>query len=276
MSERTSPTYIVKGRHGEVMVEGDAATVRRWLDEARITSKEEMRRKGVVLYEDDVAWAVLAAFPEFAGPSAFAAVSRRARVARWCLGAAIIIALFGLAGLWFSQGYPRYDASRQIEAARVAQVAAERAAVVSRGAELQSKAAEESARRAQAQAEGRLAAGAVAYQGLSKDFENFRRRLPVHVDWSDAFFGKYKVMKVHNLSAEPLDLLVSVWLADGTQTKRQYAMKLAPYGEGGFIQETGRGERVSYEFSPGEVAELTDVGQGKKEQCLPARFACPR
>ena len=91
-----------------------------------------------------------------AGPSAFAAVSQRARVANWCLGAAIILTLVALAGLWFAQGYPRYDASRQIEAARVAQIAAERAADASRAAELRSKVAEESARLGQAQPEARL------------------------------------------------------------------------------------------------------------------------
>ena len=276
MSERNGPTYVVKGRHGDVMVEGDAATVRKWLDEARITSRAEMRRKGIVLYEEDTAWAVLDAFPEFAGPSAFAAVSQRARVAKWCLGAAIILTLVALAGLWFAQGYPRYDASRQIEAARVAQVAAERAAEASRAAELRSKAAEESARRDQAQADARLKAGSAAYQRLSNDFDGYRRRLPVYVVWGEAFFGSYKVMKVHNLSSDPVELLVSVWRVDGTQTKWQYPMKLAPYGEAGFIQETGRRERVSHEFTPGEAAELTDVGQGKKEQYLPAKFVCPR
>lgn len=258
------------------MVEGDAATVRKWLEEARITSKAEMRRTGIVLYEDDVAWAVLDAFPEFTGPSAFAAVSQRARVAKWCLGAAIILTLVALAGLWFAQGYPRYDASRQIEAARVAQVAAERAAEASRAAELRSKAAEESARRDQAQADARLKAGSAAYQRLSNDFDGYRRRLPVYVVWGEAFFGSYKVMKVHNLSSDPVELLVSVWREDGTQTKWQYPMKLAPYGEAGFIQETGRRERVSHEFTPGEAAELTDVGQGKKEQYLPAKFVCPK
>jgi hypothetical protein len=144
MAERGAPTYVVKGRHGAVLVEGDAATVRKWLAEERISSKAEMRRRGVLLYEDDEAWAVLEAFPEFAGPFAFDVVRRRARLAFWLLIFAAVLAAIGLGGLWVTQGYPRYDASQQIAKAKEAQGAAEAAAVSSRKAELQARNSETS------------------------------------------------------------------------------------------------------------------------------------
>jgi hypothetical protein len=276
MAARGTPTYIVKGRQGDVLVEGDAAAVRKWLTEERITSKAEMRRRGVLLYEDDEAWAILEAFPEFAGPSAFEAVSRRARLGNWALAAAAVLALIGLGLLWISQGYPRYDASRQIEAAKEAQSSAEAAAAASRKAALQAQAAEFSAREAQARAEEQARTTANSQRRLIGEFEAYRRRLPVYVEWREAVFGKYSVMTVHNLSSEPLDLLVSVWGKDGVQTRRQFPMKVAPYAQAGFKQETGRGETVSHEFAPGEVAELTDVGQAKQEQYRPSKFTCPR
>jgi hypothetical protein len=276
MAERGAPTYIIKGRQGDVLVEGDAATVHKWLTEERITSKAEMRRRGVLLYEDDQAWAILEAFPEFAGPSAFAAVRRRARLGNWALAAAAVLALLGLGLVWISQGYPRYDASRQIEAAKEAQSSAVAAAAVSRKAALQAQAAEFSAREAQARAEEQARTAANAQRRLIGEFEAYRRRLPVHVEWREAVFGKYSVMTVHNLSSEPLDLLVSVWGKDGIQTRRQFPMQMAPYGQAGYRQETGRGETVSHEFTPGEVAELTDVGQDKREQYRPSKFTCPR
>jgi len=276
MAERGAPTYIVKGRQGDVLVEGDAASVRKWLTEERITSKAEMRRRGLLLYEDDEAWAVLEAFPELAGPSAFEAVRRRARLGNWALAAAAVLLVIGLGLLWVSQGYPRYDASRQVEAAKEAQSSAEAAAATSRKATLQAQAAEITAREAQARAEEQARTTVNSQRRLIGEFEAYRRRLPVYVEWREAVFGKYSVMTVHNLSSEPLDLLVSVWGKDGMQTRRQFPLQIAPYGQAGFKQETGRGETVSREFAPGEVAELTDVGQGKREQYNPSKFTCPR
>jgi hypothetical protein len=276
MAERGAPTYVVKGRHGAVLVEGDAATVRKWLAEERINSKAEMRRRGVLLYEDDEAWAVLEAFPEFAGPSAFDVVRRRARLAFWLLIFAAVLAAIGLGGLWVTQGYPRYDASQQIAKAKEAQGSAEAAALSSRKAELQARNSETQSREAQARAEEQTRTVANAHRRLIGDFEAYRRRLPVYVEWREAVFGKYMVMTVHNLSSESLDLLVSVWGKDGIQTRWQFPMKIAPYGQAAFKQETGRGETVSHEFAPGEVAELTDVGQAKQEQYRPSKFTCPR
>jgi hypothetical protein len=64
-----APTYLIKSRSGEVLIQGTAEQVAGWVKEQRVSDKDEFQRQGWLLYEKDDAWSVIESFPELYGPS---------------------------------------------------------------------------------------------------------------------------------------------------------------------------------------------------------------
>ena len=86
------PVYLLKSRSGDTLIQGTAEQLAVWFKDQRITSKDELSRKGWVLYENDQAWALLEAFPEISGPSAHARLRLRQQRNLWILAGAHVVA----------------------------------------------------------------------------------------------------------------------------------------------------------------------------------------
>jgi hypothetical protein len=91
-----APIYQIKSRSGDTLIQGTAEQVSLWIKERRVGDKDELKRLGWVIYEKDEAWALIAAFPEFSGPSAHEAVRKIRRQNFWILAAALALSVLGL------------------------------------------------------------------------------------------------------------------------------------------------------------------------------------
>lgn len=283
------PVYLIKSRSGETLIHGTAEQVAAWFKDQRITSKDELSRKGWVLYENDQAWAHLVAFPEISGPSAHA----RLRLLRlrnlWILAAASLFGALGLVLITLAQLLPAYDASRQIadsaEIARQAEAKEKQAVEAMTTAEATTKSAreEEELQRKNAQAAAQKLADQVSknaqlagvINGLEAQLDRIQKTMPIVVRWRESLINKDQVVVVSNASTVPLKLLVSIYDQNGVQTKKQYGLILAPVGLNGSVKESGLGESIAHYFKKGETVEFTDVDKGKSDRFNPVRRSAP-
>ncbi len=272
-----APTYLVKSRSGEVLIQGTAEQISDWVKEKRVTDRDEFQRQGWLLYEKDDAWSVIESFPELYGPSGWVRLRRLRRRNYLVLVAALMVALIGFILISASQLMPAYDASRRIaaskdmeeaadlrsKAAKAAQVRAEEDAVISskNAAEDRVKAEQAQARLVAEIAKTRQAELRVA--ALIGQLDDMKKTMPIVVRWRESLINSKQVLVVSNTSDSPVRLLVSVYDVNGVQTKLQYPMNLAPVGLPGSTRESGVGESVGHYFLSGESAEFTDVDGSK-------------
>lgn len=283
------PVYLLKSRSGDTLIQGTAEQLAVWFKDQRITSKDELSRKGWVLYENDQAWALLEAFPEISGPSAHARLRQLRQRNLWILAGAGCLAALGLMLITFAQLLPAYDASRQIaasaESAHQAEVKEKQAYEAKASAEANMKSAQEAAevQRTNAQAAAQKLAEqetknlqlAGVINGLEAQLDRIRKTMPIVVRWRESLINKDQVVVVSNTSTMPLKLLVSIYDQNGVQTKKQFGMILAPVGLNGSVKESGLGEAISHYFKKGEAVEFTDVDKGKIDRFNPVKSSAP-
>lgn len=283
------PVYLLKSRSGDTLIQGTAEQLAVWFKDQRITSKDELSRKGWVLYENDQAWALLEAFPEISGPSAHARLRQLRQRNLWILAGAGFLAALGLMLITFAQLLPAYDASRQIaasaESAHQAEVKEKQAYEAKASAEANMKSAQEAAevQRTNAQAAAQKLAEqetknlqlAGVINGLEAQLDRIRKTMPIVVRWRESLINKDQVVVVSNTSTMPLKLLVSIYDQNGVQTKKQFGMILAPVGLNGSVKESGLGEAISHYFKKGEAVEFTDVDKGKIDRFNPVKSSAP-
>lgn len=283
------PVYQIKSRSGETLIHGTAEQVAAWFKDQRITSKDELSRKGWVLYENDQAWALLEAFPEISGPSAHARLRLRQQRNLWILAGSSLLAALGLLLIASAQLLPAYDASRQIaesaEAARQAELKETQAVAAKQRAQEITKSAQEEAedhkRKAQVAAQklaeqvGKSAQLLGVVNGLEAQLERIHKTMPIVVRWRESLINKNQVVVVANTSNETLKLLVSVYDQAGIQTKKQYGLILEPVGLNGSVKESGLGESIAHYFKEGETVEFTYVEKGKSDRFNPVKCSSP-
>lgn len=283
------PVYLLKSRSGETLIQGTAEQLAGWFKDQRITSKDELSRKGWVLYENDQAWAHLEAFPEISGPSAHASLRRRQQRNLWILAGASLLAALGLVLIASAQLLPAYDASRQIaesaEAARQAELKEMQAVAAKQRAEAITKSAREETedhkQKAQEAAQkladqvGKNAQLLGVVNGLEAQLERIRKTMPIVVRWRESLINKNQVVVVANTSNQTLKLLVSVYDQGGMQTKKQYGLILDPVGLGGSVKESGLGESIAHYFKKGETVEFSYVEKGMSDRFYPVKSTAP-
>ena len=283
------PVYLLKSRSGETLIQGTAEQLAVWFKDQRITSKDELSRKGWVLYENDQAWAQLEAFPEISGPSAHAHLRRRQQRNLWILAGASLLAALGLVLIASAQLLPAYDASRQIaesaEAARQAELKELQAVAAKQRAEAITKSAREETedhkQKAQEAAQklaeqvGKNAQLLGVVNGLEAQLERIRKTMPIVVRWRESLINKNQVVVVANTSNQTLKLLVSVYDQDGVQTKKQYGLILDPVGLGGSVKESGLGESIAHYFKKGETVEFSYVEKGMSDRFYAVKSTAP-
>lgn len=271
------PTYLIKSRSGEVLIQGTAEQVAGWIKEQRISDKDEFQRQGWLLYEKDDAWSVIESFPELYGPSGWVRLKVLRKRNFLILAAAFLVALIGLILISASQILPAYDASRRIAASKASEEAADLRSHDAKAAQGRAEQAATAAAKSAAddrertrQAETRLEAEmAKTFEAerratsLLQDLDVIKKTMPIVVRWRESLINDKQVVVVSNSSSKPLKLLVSVYDENGVQTKLQYPLNLAPVGLSGSTQESGLGETVKHYFKKGEQVELTDVDAGK-------------
>lgn len=276
------PTYLIKSRSGETLIQGAPHQVSEWIKERRITTNDELKRQGWVLYEKDEAWAAISAFPEFSGPSAHAHLLAMRRQNLWILSAAVVFILLGLILIAVNFLMPAYDASKRIEASMDAQ---RNAVIRMQEASEVAKAAEAEALRQKAiasRAEENLGAQVKEVRavraelaGLHSRLESIKTTMPIVVRWRESLINSDQVVAISNTSDNPLKLLVSIYDANGVQTKRQFSLTLEPAGLTGSTKESGVGESIKHYFKKGESVEFTDVDAGKDFRYRPVRIVSP-
>lgn len=277
-----APIYQIKSRSGDTLIQGTAEQVALWIKERRVGDKDELKRLGWVIYEKDEAWAVIAAFPEFSGPSAHEAARKLRRQNFWILAAALVVGVLGFILISVSLLLPAYDASQRIEASEEAQ---RQAVVAKQKAEAEAKASAERAalaKEAELQAQANLEeqvkrtalVQAEAWK-LGARLEQIKATMPVVVRWRESLLNKDKFVMITNTSDKSIKLLVSIYDAKGVQTKKQFPLTLEPAGLLGSTKESGVGEVIKHYFKKGESVELTDVDAGKEDRFTSVRIACP-
>jgi hypothetical protein len=277
-----SPTYLIKSRSGEVLIQGTADQVETWVKDRRISDKDELKRLGWAVYEKDEAWAVICAFPEFSGPSAHEALRKMRRQNFWILTSALLFCILGFSLICVNFLLPAYDAGQQIEAsednARKALTQARQAVEARREFEVTAKAAVAQADEAHARLEAHLKKTAEVQAEKSKlndRLDQIRKTMPILVRWRESYLNNgRKVFSVTNTSEAPLKLLVSVYDVKGVQTRDQYPLTLAPAGLSDSTKESGVGEVVKHYFMQGEAVEFTDVDAAKDFRFNPIKFPC--
>jgi hypothetical protein len=268
------PIYQIRNKSGEVLIQGSAAQVAAWVKEKRVTEAHELQRQGWQLYEQDLAWSTLEAFPELSGPTGWARLKRLKRRNFWLLLSGLTLAAVGVGMIAMSQWLPAYDASQRIAASKAAEAKALRdAQVASARAETdRAKAAaaetksEEAARKAD-----QLSAEATA---LKDKIDKMEKAMPVVIRWRESLLSSKRVLIVVNTSDRPLRLLVSVYNDLGQQTTKQYPLNLKPVGFAGSEEQSGVGGAVAHYFVPGESVELTDVDTSRSFRYSPKKVKC--
>lgn len=284
-----TPTYLIKSRSGEVLIQGTAEQVAGWVQEKRVSDKDEFQRQGWLLYEKDDAWSVIESFPELYGPSGWARLKVLRRRNNLVLGGAFLVAAIGLILISVSQFLPAYDASRQIAASKESEDAANLRSQAARNAqataEQVAKTAVEAAsleREKAAFAEAQLkveisktrdAQSQVAK--LEKRLDEIKKSMPIVVRWRESLINSDQVLFVSNSSVNPVKLLVSIYNANGVQTTKQYPLNLEPVGVFGSTKESGMGGAVKHYFKKGEGVEFTDVDAGKEFRYTPRKYISP-
>lgn len=275
-----SPAYLIKSRSGETLIQGTAEQVSAWLKEKRITDKDELKRIGWQVYENDEAWAALEAFPELTGPSAHAQLHVKRKQNSWILAAAAFVGLLGVMLILSNQLLPAYDASQRIadsaESERQALTAKLKAEADAKDATEQAGKAREAMAKAENDLREQLRRTEIFQAEVSKlniRIDQIKKTMPIVVRWRQSLiFNKDQVLVVTNTADEVTRLLVSIYDADGVQTNKQFPMTLAPAGLPGSTKESGVGETVKHYFEKGESAEFTDVDTGKDFRYTPVKY----
>lgn len=275
-----SPAYLIKSRSGETLIQGTAEQVSAWLKEKRITDKDELKRIGWQVYENDEAWAALEAFPELTGPSAHAQLHVKRKQNSWILAAAAFVGLLGVMLILSNQLLPAYDASQRIadsaESERQALTAKLKAEADAKDATEQACKAREAMAKAENDLREQLRRTEIFQAEVSKlniRIDQIKKTMPIVVRWRQSLvFNKDQVLVVTNTADEVTRLLVSIYDADGVQTDKQFPMTLAPAGLPGSTKESGVGETVKHYFKKGESAEFTDVDTGKDFRYTPVKY----
>ncbi len=284
-----SPIYLIKSRSGETLIQGTAEQIAAWKKERRVNDKDELKRQGWLLYENDEAWSVIEAFPEISGPSAHAFICKKRKHNLWLFAGACSVALLGFILILVNQLMPAYDASRRIQASADSEA---KAVGVAREAVLSKQKAESAASAALAQAEAekelarkvmdelqqqvkRTGEAKAEASLLSAKLEEIKLTMPVAIRWRESLLNNDQVVCITNTSGMPLKLLASVYNAAGVQTRNQYSLTLEPAGLPGSTKESGVGESVKYYFKQGESLELTDVDDAKNYRFKAIRKTCP-
>lgn len=259
------------------MIQGSAEQVMGWVKERRVSDKDELKRLGWVIYEKDEAWAIISAFPELSGPSAHAILRAIRKQNLWILSGAVAFGLLGFILISFNFLMPAYDASKRVEASIDAE---RRAAVRAQEAVASKEKSDEAAKSALAEAERQKGLALMAeanlsaqvrqtrsaraeVSGLEARLEAIKTTMPVVVRWRDSLINADKVVVISNASGADLRLLVSIYDASGSQTKKQFSVTLASAGLAGSTKESGIGESIKHYFQKGESIEITDVDARK-------------
>lgn len=276
------PTYLIKSRSGETLIQGTPHQVSEWIKERRITTNDELKRQGWVLYEKDEAWAAISAFPEFSGPSAHAHLLAMRRQNLWILSAAVVFILLGLILIAVNFLMPAYDASKRIEASmdaeRNAVIRMQEASEVAKAAEAEAVRQKAIASRAEESLGAQVKevrAVRAELAGLHSRLESIKTTMPIVVRWRESLINSDQVVAISNTSDNPLKLLVSIYDANGVQTKRQFSLTLEPAGLTGSTKESGVGESIKHYFKKGESVEFTDVDAVKDFRYRPVRIVSP-
>lgn len=284
-----TPTYLIKSRSGEVLIQGTAEQVAGWVKEQRVSDKDEFQRQGWLLYEMDDAWSVIQSFPELYGPSGWVRLKSLRRRNNLALGAAVLVASIGLVLISASQLMPAYDASQRIAASKASEEAANVRSLEAKSAkeraEQVAKAAVETAGFEQEKAkvaEANLVAQVVKTRDaesqvkvLEKRLDDIKKNMPIVVRWRESLINSDQVLVVTNTSEKPIKLLVSVYNAQGMQTTGQYSLTLSPVGTSGSTKESGIGEMVRHYFKKGQAAEFTDVDLSKDYRFTARKYLAP-
>lgn len=268
------PVYQIRNKAGEVLIQGSAEQLAVWVKEKRVTEAHELQRQGWKLYEQDLAWGTLEAFPELSGPTGWARLKQLKRRNLWLLLAGVTLTLAGFVIIAWSHWLPAYDASQRIAASqsaetaalRSAETAAERAAIDRRKAVAAEAKSEFAAQRAEQLS--------VESTVLKDQLDKVQKVMPVVIRWRESLLNSKRVLIVVNTSDQSLRLLVSVYDINGRQTKQQYPLNLDPVAKPGFVQESGVGEYVKHYFSTGESVELTDVDTSRSFRYSPKKVKC--
>lgn len=272
-----APTYLIKSRSGELLIQGTAEQVAGWVKEQRVSDKDEFQRQGWLLYEKDDAWSVIESFPELYGPTGWVRIQVLRRRNYLILGMACLFALIGLSLITVNQLMPAYDASQRIAASKAAEAEADlrsQAAKTAQGkAEADAAASaqrasvdRDKAKQAEARLETEIGKTKQAEQNvarLRKDLDTIKKTMPIVVRWRGSLISPDRVLQVINTSDNKVKLLVSVYDANGVQTKMQYSLTLEPVGADGSIKESGIYESVRHYFKTDELVEFTDVDDSK-------------
>jgi hypothetical protein len=274
-----APTYLIKSRSGDTLIQGTAEQVKAWFKEQRITDKDALRRVGWLVYENDEAWAALESFPELSGPSAHTKLQAKRKMNWWILAAAGFVGLLGLMLILTNQLLPAYDASQRIAVS----AESERQALAAKlKAEADAKDATEQAgkaREAMAKAENTLREQLnrtekfqAEVSKLNVRMDQIKKTMPIIVRWRESLINQDQVLVVTNTSDKATKLLVSIYDAEGVQTNKQFPMTLEPAGLPGSTRESGVGETVKHYFKKGESAEFTDVDAEKDFRYSPVKY----
>lgn len=284
-----APTYLIKSRSGEVLIQGTAEQVAGWVKEQRVSDKDEFQRQGWLLYEKDDAWSVIQSFPELYGPSGWVRLKALRRRNNLAFGAAVLVGSIGIVLISASQLMPAYDASQRIAASKASEEAANVSSLKAKSAQVNAeqlaKAAAEAAgldRERAKSAEVRLEVeisktrdAQSRVSKLEKRLDDIKKAMPVVVRWRESLINSNQVLVVSSSSVGPLKLLVSIYDANGVQTREQYPLNLEPVGANGSTKESGIGESVKHYFKKGEVAEFTDVDAGKDFRYTSRKYISP-
>lgn len=275
-----APTYLIKSRSGDTLIQGTAEQVKAWFREQRITDKDALRRVGWLVYENDEAWAALESFPELSGPSAHAKLQAKRKLNWWILAAAGFVGLLGLILILTNQLLPAYDASQRIadsaESERQAQAAKIMAEADAKDATEQAGKAREAMAKAESALREQLRRTEMFQAEVSKlnvRIDQIKKTMPIIVRWRESLINNDQVLVVTNTSDKATKLLVSIYDADGVQTNKQFPMTLEPAGLPGSTKESGVGETVKHYFKKGESAEFTDVDAGKDFRYTPIKHS---
>lgn len=269
-----APVYQIRNKAGEVLIQGSAEQLAGWVKENRVTEAHELQRQGWQLYEQDLAWGTLKAFPELSGPTGWARLKQLKRRNLWLLLTGLTLAVAGFAVIALSHWLPAYDANQRIAASKSAEMAAlrnaETAAELATTDRRKAVAADAKCAEAMHRAE-RLSAEVIVLKDI---LDKVQKTMPVVIRWRESLLNSKRVLIVANTSDQPLRLLVSVYDINGRQTMQQYPLNLDPVAKPGFVQESGVGEYVKHYFSTGEYVELTDVDTSTSFRYSPKKVKC--
>ena len=274
-----APTYLIKSRSGDTLIQGTAEQVKAWFKEQRITDKDALKRVGWLVYENDEAWAALESFPELSGPSAHTKLQAKRKMNWWILAAAGFVGLLGLILILTNQLLPAYDASQRIaasaESEHQAMAAKLKAEADAKDATEQAGKAKEAMAKAENNLREQLRRTEIFQAEVAKlniRIDQIKKTMPIVVRWRESLINNDQVLMVTNTSDKATKLLVSIYDADGVQTNKQFPMTLAPAGLPGSTKESGVGETVKHYFKKGESAEFTDVDTGKDFRYTPVKY----